>query len=42
MVEIIDDTRHEVTLEGHIMSANDSAPHGGTRLPHVLPMGVEL
>jgi hypothetical protein len=33
MVEIVDDTRQEVTPEGHIVNANDGAPHGGNRSP---------
>jgi hypothetical protein len=33
MVEIIDNTHHEVTPEGHVMSANDGAPHGGNGTP---------
>jgi hypothetical protein len=42
MAEIVDDTHHEVTPEGHIMSANDGAPHGGIGLPHAPLMGVGL
>jgi hypothetical protein len=35
MADIIDDLHHEATPEGHIVSANDDAPHGGNgTLPH--------
>jgi hypothetical protein len=30
------------TPEGHVLSANDGAPHGGTGLPRILSMGMEL
>jgi hypothetical protein len=30
---IVDDPHHEATLEGHVMSANDGAPHGGNGTP---------
>jgi hypothetical protein len=42
MAKIVDDPHHEVTLQGHIASANDGTPHGGTGLSRILPMGAGL
>jgi hypothetical protein len=42
MAEIIDDAHREVTPEGHAMSTNDGAPHGGMGLPRTLSMGTGL
>jgi hypothetical protein len=33
MAEIVDDAHREATLEGHVASANDGAPHGGNGAP---------
>jgi hypothetical protein len=33
MADIVDDPHHEATLEGHVTSANDGAPHGRNGTP---------
>jgi hypothetical protein len=42
MADIIDDPHSEATPEGHVTSANNGAPRGGTGLPCTLLIGVRL
>jgi hypothetical protein len=37
MAEIVDNPHREATPKGHVTSANDGTPHGGTGLPRILP-----